>query len=451
MKTQAEACWNKIERPEQKMELEMIKLLSDQGRPLEITLEEKDGITLVTRDGETAEFKSDRPDSIRKHLAFYPREVTINGERLETKPWQGLGYVKSIEPRSRNIDHQNSGSLTGTGTTPPPWLNAYVGGLNVRLGHIEKKFESSYFSLMPQQTHRHHRLLRTISVKTFLEIQEDEIDLLAQNQFGLFLEDGSELEGRVLGRRREMLNRTMAQPDMPQPYTGTVYACALTGEQGAEHFYKPAPIAVAGIPIVIEQDQDEMSNAEFVTVVETLYENDAELVPVSQYGSSAAGVQIEAAGPEVLRTRSIEFEFTQGNQEHETWMEAITMRVTMQDDRTMEMPTRLHMEGHSIHEAKVAILPGSTTRDEIAEMMFAGYWTQDDWGSWEDMKLAAEWLEERIQNMVTHIQGDTTTAVRNEMQQAVDRFHSFVPLPNSGTITVQGQDGKLELTLNPQG
>ena len=72
------------------MEQGMLKLLADDGRPLDITVrEQEEGRIAVTRDGREETCLGSRSwlgDSLR----FYPRTVTVNGENLETLPWPGL-------------------------------------------------------------------------------------------------------------------------------------------------------------------------------------------------------------------------------------------------------------------------------------------------------------------------------------------------------------------------
>ena len=70
----------------------------------------------------------------------------------------------------------------------------------------------------------------------------------------------------------------MAHPLMPERYRGTAYSRPLTGELGDQHFTRPYPIGVTGRPVVVDQVEIE-ENAEFITVIENLYD-DGLLIPV---------------------------------------------------------------------------------------------------------------------------------------------------------------------------
>ena len=65
------------------MRLETIRLLADNGSPLEVTLEVRENDVLVTRDGTTLQEQlSTHPrEDLMAALTHYPREVWINQAR----------------------------------------------------------------------------------------------------------------------------------------------------------------------------------------------------------------------------------------------------------------------------------------------------------------------------------------------------------------------------------
>ena len=432
------------------MKLETIRLLADDGSPLEVTLEKTEKETLLTRGGVTvSEHPSDDPlQDLSTALTHYPGEVWINGEKLDTTPWPGLGKVSMTDPD----DSQKSRKVELGEKTPGDFINAYVGGITIRMNLgwlLRKKTTNCYFTPSEGKELHHHTPLSSVEVQAILEIDAREVNKMKQTIIGPEVPENSLLEERIVERAEAMIQRTMERPEMPPRYDGKVYGRPTKGEWGSEHYDEPYAIGVEGRPIVITQEEDGgyMDNAVFVTIVENLYRDDSELAPVMEWGGGVSGTMIPGADDDMARTREVTFDI-KDHTGHPAWAESITMRIEMEDGTVNLHDCSFHLEGTAEWEASARIVPGRMGKEDIAALLTQAYWTDRELNDWDEMKQAREDLEEQMGILAEHLMGNTDKAVRDEMQLALDRIHPTIPFPEE-KITLTSRDGRLQLTLNP--
>ena len=439
------------------MRLETIRLLADNGSPLEVTLKVRENDVLVTRDGATVQeqLSANPMGDLMAALTHYPREVWINGENMETAPWAGLGNVRISHAGEDEVgSHPKREEWRLKADIPSPAFTARVGGLMVRTRaktQLDDKLTGHYFTPTGEDEGQHHIPLSAVRVRAFMEIETGEIGDLQEGFNGPEVPDGSELEKRVLGRAQRMIRRTMARPEMPPRYPGRPYGRPTKGENANEYYDEPYAIGVRGKPIVITpwDDGADMDNSIFITAVENLYRQDSELVPVLEWGSSMGGAPIPPAGPEVLKTREVTFE-TRDHPGHPVWAESITMILEMEDGSVTRHPCGFLLEGTAEYEAEARIVPWEIGKEELRRLLTRAYWTQEgtEHHDWDTLREARQELEERMAILAEHLGGNTSKAARDELQRALDRLHPSIPMPEE-RITVTSRDGKLQLTLNP--
>ena len=114
------------------------------------------------------------------------------------------------------------------------------------------------------------------------------------------------------------------------------------------------------------------------------------------------------------------------------------------------IPATSTSRGDSESEAEAQIIPGEINKERLTDMLFQAFWLENEWASWDEMKYQRDELNERMRSLAMYIMGETTEAVTREFQRILDRFHTVVPLSSEKKISVTSQDGRLQLTLNPQ-
>ncbi len=237
------------------MNLKTLRLLQHNNAPLIITVAEKGKQAMISRDGVTVEEEN---RGIFKHLkdalAFYPEEVWINGEKMETTQWPGLAQVKIMEQDEDGWERNNNRGVTLGAPVPATGFNAIIGGVMTWVNLTDWQREETrtqYFTPQEDSALKHHVPLQIVTLTAFIEIKAWEIDEI-ENPDGkshLTIPKGSDLEAAVMARAQEMIERTGAREELPKPYGGKAYARPMTGPRGAEHFAAPYPIGVMGTPI----------------------------------------------------------------------------------------------------------------------------------------------------------------------------------------------------------
>ena len=428
------------------MNLKLLKLLQNNNAPLVITLEEKGNQATITRNGITVEEQYQSLKRIREALAYYPEEVWINKEKMETTQWPGLAEVRVTEQDKAGWERNST-----------PGCNAIVGGVMTWL-HLtdqqKKDTRNQYFTPRQDNALRHHVPLQTVTLTAFIEINAWEIEVGEIGNSGgkylLAIPEGSDMEAAVMARAKEMIERTMDRKELPKPHGGKVYARPMTGPRGAEHFTEPYPIGVMGTPVLLDDDWDAIDNAEFTSIVENLYDIDAKLVPVLEGPTKLrGGIIIPAAGDEALRVEKVTFDI-EIDPDCETKAKNISMQVELENDQVFRYPCHFYILGDCEAEAEVKIIPGGINKERLTEILFQAFWVQEEFASWEEAKYERCELNERMRSLAMHVMGETTEAVTREFQRMLDRFYTTVPLPTGEKISVTSQDGRLQLTLNPQ-
>ena len=423
------------------MNLKLLKLLQNNSAPLVITLEEKGNQATITRNGVTVEEQYQSLKRIREALAYYPEEVWINKEKMETTQWPGLAEVRVTEQDKAGWERNST-----------PGFNAIVGGVmtSVRLTDQQRKdTRVQYFTPKEDSALKHHVLLETVTLTAFIEIKAGETEN-PDGKYLLAIPEGSDMEAILMARAKEMIERTMDRKELPKPHGGKVYARPMTGPRGAEHFTEPYPIGVMGTPVLLDDDWDAIDNAEFTSIVENLYDIDAKLVPVLEGPTKLrGGIMIPAAGDEALRVEKVTFDI-EIDPDCKTKAKNISMQVELENDQVFRYPCHFYILGDCEAEAEVKIIPGGINKDRLADILFQAFWVQEEWASWEEAKYERRELNERMRSLAMHVMGETTEAVTREFQRMLDRFHTTVPLPTGEKISVTSQDGRLQLTLNPQ-
>ena len=436
------------------MNLETLKALADNGKPLDLTVTEKEGRSWVSRDGGT-EMMLDNDqyplEMLRAQLAHYPREVRINRERVPTTA--APFWARVLEPQGPNTAEQPPVNLRLEAeeySYLDQRFNTIAGGICCFMGQKFSKSDMElgiYFSPSERHGKQHHRFLRGISLRAHTEMSTSEIDQVVEDRGGMRIPEQSDLDQETVLRRLEMRNRTMRLPGMPQIHRGRVYLYVLGGRGSDMDLDIPTPMAVSGTPLVVNQDRTGLDDPELVTLVETLYRNDSELVPVWENALSMTGATLEGPREEAAHAARVDFAI---GEEKPDGPGDITISLLLEDGRHFDIPADFHLTGPRGSEAKCRVRPGSMTPEELRDILVRAYW---DWGeqtSWEAKRLQHQEARRRMHNLATHLCGDNETAVRSELQRILESAHTPVPRPKA-PVTVTSQDGGMTITMNPDG
>ena len=446
--------------------MKVLRALADNGGPLELRVETREGKHFIRRDGgPEVEYTCWNPtEELRHRLAHYPREVRINGKKMETKPEPELAEVVTLRPSGRDMSGDSERKLELGEPERNPAFNALIGGVWNTIRQDRRDGDNNpcnhtYFSLMPGDA-QHHQLLATVRLKLHLEVRTEEISMLRRSGSVWEFTAEPELQKRMEQRLEEMLERTLRHPAMPPRYEGRVHTSPLVGHTGSDQHITEAPIAVTGTPVIIDQDGREgpensgktLSNGGFISIVEALYQSDSKLVPVSE-DRWAGTTTMEGAGDEAVIITGAEPIMAHQGSEHP---DGITLRLQVEDweenpNEEVLVPARFWITGDPGASMKVSVVPGSMTSEELGGIMLRALWDEEQYDSSEHAEQAREEMEEKLHNLAQHHLEGGNQAVLQELQWAADRFDSMVPLPPDQRLSATSHDGRITVILNQAG
>ena len=432
------------------MNLELLKMLADNGQPLNLSAREEDEKLMISRDGGPplpSRWFPGALELLRKSLTHYPREVWINGESAETSPPPQTAMAWVQTPQGPCISRIQDEMLRDTGSEVlPRSFNTIAGGVcceTVFQTGEEEERQSIYLSPVPESGNGNHRLLSAIRLKPHTEILTEELVQLQHERNRIQIPRGSALEHRTSIRRRLICENTKAQPDMPEEFIGTVFFYPLTSWDG--ELIRAAPMQVLGQPVVIPDEGPE-DNGQFVTAVETLISGDSGMMPAREGGGQVQGQWFPGPGPEV--TRLHEIRFTQEPEETQN-PERITMTGRLSDGTPLSLPARFCLSGDEELFAECSVIPGQIPQQDLTDILMRAYWTDEDHQDWDRRLHSYQEMTGRMTNLATHLLGDNPGAYREEMQRALEQFHTQIPQPGE-QVTVTSSNGRMTMTFNPE-
>ena len=445
------------------MNLETLKLLADDGSPLALTTERIGDKIWVTREGRgqtaitigsyaSAEWAL---EGLRNALAHYPRPATIDGERLETTPAPSAARVTVLDPRGTDISESREEEfpLDESPEAQPIGnrYNAMVAGVRCSIKTDLPQWErdeSVHLSRGEENWGRNHGPLRVVKLEAHTEVTAEEIREMGVDWNQPSVPTGSRLEQKTRERRGEMRQRTQGLPGIPARYEGEIYLYPLTGEMGSAWF-EPAPIWVDGQPVEVEQPQEVMTDAEWLSVVDALMQDSSEMVPITTQNTRLMGACIR---PSKKVTTVVRVETTT-EPEREKNGEVAEIRFKLEletpegESQARTVMGRMLLEGEYEEEMTWRVVQADISRDELQDILIRALWQDHDDDSLDENRYQYDLLQERIGHLATHILGDPVGAIREEMQNRADRIHPSVPLPDE-TVEVTSGDGRWTLRLN---
>ena len=242
------------------MDLELIRLLADDGTPLEVRVEQGEGEAWVSRPLKGAHLVREDGvlEKLRHALRHYPREAVINGEAVETSPAPRESVVELGEHDGRNLLTCRFRRLHPREEPEDPF-RIIAGGVGIAAvpaaGNAgpeeELTHQSRYVTLAEGSGARHRRPLSILRTTTALEVRAHELGGLEMKDGSVRIRPGSLLDDMTRERRRETEERTLALTGIPPVFRGAVYGYPISGERGDPRRWTPAPMAVKGTPVTI--------------------------------------------------------------------------------------------------------------------------------------------------------------------------------------------------------
>ena len=425
----------------------MLRLLADNGHPLEVTLEKGDGETHLTRNSVRVPCPHwTTTETLQMQLASYPREARVNGESVERTPAPGIARATVREAQALDLSCSLDVAVEGVGNRPHhEAFNALIGGVwgRIRARSLEDMPTDTYFSPAPGGN-GNYLPLRIVTLAGYMEVEADELHMLQEEGRYIEIDQDSVLMGRVRERMESMFRRTADLPETPENYPGRVYFCPRTGNKGDESRFEPVPVAVTnGTPVVVVQDDMSETQAGFLSAVQATYEEESPVVAVSDDTHWFGARKVPGAGTLIDRVRCT------GVREEPENGRIMLLLETREGDVTHKVPARFWVEGDWEDELKARVAPGKTTRDELRNLMIRACWKDDEYESKNTNEWDLDLLEANLDSMAIHLLGDSRGAFRQDMQRLADRFNTLVPIPEE-PLSVTSQDGRITVTLNPQ-
>ena len=450
------------------MNLDMLNLLADMGKPLHITTEDLGGQVRVTReDGRRMEYSPLPPgltdEKLRHHLSHYPQEAWINGERLETSPAPKFARVAMLDVRGPEISDP---APTEVRRPEEPRHAPQAKALNTLAGSVCCRIENqqprngewTYYSA-GDVGGKYYSFLRVVAIVPHAVIETSELTELEElngKGTGIRVPEGTGLERRVRERQDEMARMTREAGWTPDPHHGNVYALPVIGNYGDEDIFKPAPISIKkrAMPVLADPSMT-MSDAEMLSVVDSLLWNESHFVPVMEEAVEIGHIWTinawtDEPGKGIYHLDNIEF---QEELDDDGATRSITLMahvVEPQKDEAevlMELPTRIHLSGDDEDNAVMRVTPGTMEKPELAGILVRAYWRDRELRSRDDRNDEFDTMTERMGITAMHLTGDNDGAVRAEMQRTMDFFSYSIPLPEH-EISMVSRGGRMTLTLH---
>ena len=440
-------------------------MLADNGQPLALTTETINNKMWVTREGvdRAAITNGSYPpvehalEELKGSLAHYPRPVTIDGEPLETSPEPHAARVSVLKPIGPDVSEARKEELPleEDEETKPigSRYNAMVAGVRCRIKveHPQwERDESIHLSRGEESWGKNHGPLTVVRLEAHTEITAREIGEMAEDRRGQpSVLQGSGLEKRTQERRRAMREKTRSMPGVPPRWEGTVYLHPLAGEIGSTWF-EPAPMWVDGQPVQIEQDSLEMTDAEWLSVVDALLQEDSGMVPVITRNNYLMEGCI-SPNKDIDTVVTVET-LTEPEREDNGEVKEIRLKLGIEtregEAQERTVMGRIFLTGEFEGETTWRVVQEAISRDELQDILTRALWRDSEDDSWDENNYQYEMLQIRMGHLATHILGDPVGAIRDEMQNRVNAIHPAVPLPETAVETTS-RDGRWTLRLNP--
>ena len=227
------------------MNLKLLKLLQNNGTPLVITVEEngKGKQDRITRDGVTVEEQYESLKQIKEALAFYPEEVWINKEKMETTQWPGLAEVRITEQDKGGLERNSKRKVDLRGPDPRPTLQRHRrrrDDISAPDGPAEERYEGPVLHPKEDSALKHHVLLETVTLTAFIEIQAGETEN-PDGKYLLAIPEGSDMEATVMTRAKAMIERTIDRKELPKPHEGQGLRQTNDRTPGSRAFHRALP------------------------------------------------------------------------------------------------------------------------------------------------------------------------------------------------------------------
>lgn len=270
------------------LEPQTLRILADNGHPLDITTEEHSRYHHTVHVKDRGSFTSRGyldTDLLQTHLAsdlqFYPREVRINGQQIQRTTFPDL-------PRVTVTSHHNHTDFYPNTKTVPlvPGYglhqshNALIAGVLTKMHHPAKP--ANYFTPGPS-SFPHWQPALKVSITPVSVVTAEELSKLSDTEINLLMSRQSilPLTKTLEARDAEQVQRALDHANAPPRYDGPIHHYALTHpdlHRTSEFFRQGEPIIARGTPVAIQPEC--LSNPEFISLAEALYNHDQDLVPV---------------------------------------------------------------------------------------------------------------------------------------------------------------------------
>ena len=441
---------------------EAIKTLRYNGEPLDLTVQEgptnqhgtKSYIVTAANRGSFPFHSSSLLEPAINHLSailqFYPAEVRINGEPVDTRPFPNLAYASVTKYEDDNQRYYSSRNLSldpeRPSENPRPLRsgNTFIAGV---MCFTPRKPDQThvYHSAEPGPNQNWERALK-IELSPIWTITADEIDALTQDEFDSFgTETPPTLEPVLRERAQAQIDRTLASPRLPRPHPGPIFQYFLSDNPNAP-FEKGAPIFVNGTSIVIDSQSNDHTTSETVSAVEALYRSDSQFVPVRLYPHQQ----------EETHQRLSDFSFTHTPAEPspEAWCMTPAQDITLEfqldgEDKVRTAPASFSLEGECAFDMDVRFVPGQITPQDLTQYMLRAYWDDEHYPSWDDVKEGLERAYQEYHDLAEAAIQDPLPTFTSQIQRLADSFYTEIPRPGQPT-TVTSRDGLITVTANPK-
>ena len=434
-------------------QIQELRLLADNGSPLTIATEKTGPYEQTVHVQDRGSYKVQthlKQDQIARSLAsdlqHYPHPLTINGETIETSPFEDLAQVSITSYLQHTTEYMETTFLPLVeGHFHLYRQNALIAGVLTNTIATNSASESVQYKTPGASPFSHWQPAHTARLRPISVVTRDELESLSDTELQLLLNQDVllPLTSTIAQRDAEQVQRTMEHPKAPAKYEGPIHHYASSHPDGA-HSYQPfntgEPIIVHRTPVAISPEG--MTNPEFISLAEAFYTTDQELVPVAQSDvprDTLTDISLNIQVPKPEKGSPLQV------------AESITISAGLnKNPPTHHVEAKLWMTLDDLMDTvdKVSYIPGSMNTEYLSQTLIRAYWTDnnsisDSGGDDRMVQLCFE-----MHCLAKAALEDRDEAYQDRLQQHLDDFRPDLPLP-SREITVRSPYHNLSMTYRP--
>ena len=434
------------------MDLKLLRFLASRTGPMELTTQPvhpdycvTPDILLVREDGTVHTYRPSPHENVTatltRALQYCPEPVQIDGVSIERKPLPEFCHVTAAIHSGETAPTSTETQIDLGQAQATREVNIHCQGVSWYDPTVNDS--SHHCHILADNIFKHRGHLNELTVMAFGVLPAERLETLSPEQFkrlGHWGQDSPDQELRIDINLR--LNRTMADPRCPRPWTGENWRRFDTPHPAAEDYFDDMPsIAVFGTPISLRDTP--VDPTQKAAAAHAMYHADSPLVPVQPASGQtpAKAVLIDFSVRDASEPATPTHGFHAARE--------ISLRVAAQGQTEKStIPAQAAVFGNGQHDASVHFVPDEEHRTRLEQLLFAAYFNPGDSADHHEMDQLASQLRSQISQEVEAAFGDPIAAFTAQLKRLANDFRSNIAYP-SRKVSVTSSDGRVTITVSP--